>query len=139
MLKEINKKTLVASVLSLILGMQLFFAVSPTQSILAQDKQSVCDGVEIFGPGCGSGDGAENTINTVFRNFLELFSAIVGVVAVAFILYGGFKYVTSGGDSGKIASAQTTIIYGLVGVVVAALAQVLVRFVLAQVPNAGGG
>jgi len=48
------------------------------------------------------------------------------------IIIGGFKYVTSGGDSTKISSAKSTIFYALIGLVVVALAQVIVRLVLTK-------
>jgi hypothetical protein len=46
------------------------------------------------------------------------------------ILVGGLKYTTSGGDASSVSSAKNTIIYALVGLIVAAFAQFLVRFVL---------
>jgi Tfp pilus assembly protein PilN len=46
------------------------------------------------------------------------------------IIYGGFRYVTSAGDSSKITAARQTIMYALVGLVVVALSQLLVKFVL---------
>ena len=48
------------------------------------------------------------------------------------IMVGGFKYITSGGDSGNITGAKNTILYAVVGLVVVALAQIIVRFVLAR-------
>jgi hypothetical protein len=49
------------------------------------------------------------------------------------IIWGGLRYITSGGDSAKITSAKNTIIYALIGLVVVALAQFIVKFVLAKV------
>ncbi len=46
------------------------------------------------------------------------------------IIVGGLKYITSGGDSGNITSAKNTILYAIVGLIVVALAQIIVRFVL---------
>ena len=51
------------------------------------------------------------------------------------IIYGGMRYITSGGDSGKITSAKNTIIYALIGLVVVALAQFIVKFVLNKVTS----
>ena len=53
------------------------------------------------------------------------------------IIYGGFRYVTSGGDSGHVSSAKNTIIYAIVGLVVVALAQFIVQYVLNQVSQVG--
>jgi hypothetical protein len=46
------------------------------------------------------------------------------------IILGGFKYITSGGDTGNVTGAKNTILYAIVGLVIVALAQIIVRFVL---------
>ena len=58
---------------------------------------------------------------------VEILSFVVGFAAILMIVYGGLKYVTSGGDATKTKNAQSTIIYALVGLVVAVLAQVIVN------------
>jgi hypothetical protein len=75
---------------------------------------------------------AEANVNQLIRTVINIFSVIVGVIAVIMIIYGGFKYITSGGDSGKISAAQQTIIYAIVGLIIVALAQIVVRFVLSR-------
>ena len=72
-------------------------------------------------------------IQDIVTLIVNIFSVIVGIVAVIMIIYGGFKYITSGGDSGNITSAKNTIIYAIIGLVVVALAQFLVQFVLDKV------
>ncbi|MBP9853184.1 MAG: hypothetical protein QG629_892 [Patescibacteria group bacterium] len=75
------------------------------------------------GPG---GRGIEGTI----KRIINFFSVLVAVVSVIMIIWGGFKYVTSGGESNNVSSAKNTIIYALVGLVIVALAQFIVQFVL---------
>jgi hypothetical protein len=48
------------------------------------------------------------------------------------IILGGLKYITSGGDAQKVASAKSALIYAIVGLVIVALAQAIVRFVLGK-------
>jgi hypothetical protein len=80
-----------------------------------------------------SGDGDATTkVNDAVRLALNLFSAVVGIIAVVMIIVGGIKYITSGGDSGNVTSAKNTILYAIIGLVVVALAQIIVRFVLAR-------
>lgn len=74
--------------------------------------------------------GGETAVGKLVSSIVKVLSVVVGIAAVIMIIVSGFKYVTSGGDSGSIASAKTTLIYALVGLAIAALAQVLVRFVL---------
>jgi hypothetical protein len=53
---------------------------------------------------------------------------VAGLVAVAYVLYGGFQYVSSQGQSDKTARAQNTIIDALVGVAIAVVAISVVSF-----------
>ena len=73
---------------------------------------------------------AETKVNSTITLALNIFSAVVGIIAVVMIIIGGVKYITSQGESANITSAKNTILYALVGLVVVALAQVIVRFVL---------
>jgi Type IV secretion system pilin len=79
----------------------------------------------------GSG-GVSNSskIENVIKTVINILSAIVGAVSVIMIIIGGFKYVTSNGDSNSVSSAKNTIIYALVGLIIVAFAQVIVQFVL---------
>lgn len=82
-------------------------------------------------PTCESQTGdAESRINDTIRLVINMFSFIVGVVAVIMVIVGGFKYITSGGESSNVASAKNTILYAIIGLIIVALAQVIVRFVL---------
>jgi hypothetical protein len=83
----------------------------------------VLDGVGTTGSSC-DGSGVGNLVVAVVR----ILSWIVGIVAVIMIIVSGFKYIVSGGDSAKITSAKNTLIYALIGVAVAVLAQILVNF-----------
>lgn len=55
---------------------------------------------------------------------------LIGAIAVIVIIIGGLKYVTSDGDSSKIKSAKDTILYAVVGIIIALLAYALVNFVI---------
>ena len=104
-------------------------AVAP--EVLADSKSEVCKGINAAstGPGTGCTDGA-GSINNIITVFLNIFSVVIGIIAVVMIMYGGFKYITAGGDSGNVTSAKQTIIYAIIGLIVVALAQFLVQFVL---------
>ena len=77
--------------------------------------------------------GAGSSLNNIVRFALNLFSVIVGIIAVVMIVVGGLKYVTSGGDSQRVSGAKDTILFAVVGLIVVALAQVIVHFVLQKV------
>lgn len=55
---------------------------------------------------------------------------IAGIVTVIVIIVGGFKYVTSSGDSSKVKSAKDTVLGGVIGLVIALLAYAIVNFIL---------
>jgi len=90
----------------------------------------VCNGVSAAsGSGC---DGSNTSLNNVIGTAINIFSIIIGIVAVIMIMVAGFKYITAAGDSGQIGSAKNTIIYAVIGLVIVGLAQTIVRFVLGK-------
>jgi len=76
---------------------------------------------------------AEERVNGIIHLVINIFSLVVGVISVIMIIIGGLKYITSSGDSGNVTGAKNTILYAIIGLVVVALAQVIVRFVLAKI------
>lgn len=80
---------------------------------------------------CDNNDSAARFNNLIAR-IINAFSIIVGAVAVVMIIIGGFRYVTSGGESSNISSAKNTILYALIGLVIVVFAQFIVKFVLAK-------
>lgn len=107
-------------------------------------NQGLCSGTNFDLSGTGGGNCASgattSSFNTLLAEIVNIFSAIVGVIAVIMIIVGGLRYITSGGDSSRVGAAKTTILYALVGLVVVALAQLIVHFVLnqAQTVTSGG-
>ena len=75
------------------------------------------------------GDALLNIIPVV----INILSVIVGVIAVIMVIVGGLKYITSTGEPSNVTSAKNTILYAVIGLVVVALAQIIVRFVLGEV------
>lgn len=70
------------------------------------------------------------SLNTTIGNVINLISAVVGVAAVIMLILGGFRYITSSGNQEAVKAAKNTIMYALIGLVIVALAQVIVNFVL---------
>lgn len=84
---------------------------------------------------CPTGQGTN--FDTTLTTIINLFSIIVGVVAVIMIIAGGFRYVTSGGKEEGVKGAKNTILYALIGLVIVALAQLIVKFVLNKAISPG--
>ena len=116
-----------------------------TTSVYAQNEigNGLCSGANLTfdtgdaSSGCATVDNSESFTN-LLRRIINIFSIIVGVIAVIMIIIGGLKYITSGGDSGNVSGAKNTIIYAIVGLVVVALAQFIVHFVLTNTQSLGG-
>jgi hypothetical protein len=109
-------------------------ATSDIQNCLAQGTN--LDATGVGGTTCsGNQDTTAGTtgIQNIIKTVINIFSLIVGVVSVIMIIFGGLRYITSGGDSNNVTSAKNTIIYAIIGLVVVALAQFIVQFVLNKV------
>lgn len=103
-----------------------------TTPVAAQSSQAeICNGLGQAGGNCGGGGGTN--INHAIAAAINILSLVAGVAAVIMLIIGGFRFITSSGDASNVASARSTIIYALVGLVVVALAQFIVHFVLAKV------
>lgn len=92
-----------------------------------------CGGVALNGSTNSCPD-SSGTLNKTLIVGLNIFSLIIGIIAVIMIMIGGLKFITSSGDSAATNSARNTILYAIVGLVVVSLAQVIVHFVLKRIP-----
>lgn len=66
----------------------------------------------------------------VFTQITNTVLYIVGIVSVIMLIYGGLRYVTSGGDSKKVTDAKNTILYAIIGLIISILAFSIVNFVI---------
>ena len=78
---------------------------------------------------CGAAQ--QNDFNKLMTNIINTILIVLGMIAVIMIIIGGIRYTTSNGDSGQIASAKNTVLYAVVGLVIAIMAYAIVNFVLA--------
>lgn len=110
-------------------------AVVAVGTTSAAIRDSVCRGVNNAAEGnntssCGKTGSGTTDLSDIASKIVNIFSIIVGIVAVIMIIYGGFRYITSGGDSNRVGSAKNTLIYAIIGLIIVALAQLIVRYVL---------
>ncbi|MBR3180441.1 hypothetical protein IKG16_00930 [Candidatus Saccharibacteria bacterium] len=70
----------------------------------------------------------------VFKQVTNTILYIVGIIAVIMLIIGGIKYVISGGDSKKVTDAKNTVLYAIIGLVIAFLAFAIVNFVISALP-----
>ena len=70
-----------------------------------------------------------NDFWVIVLNFIEILLQVVAYVAAGFLAWGGFKYIKSEGDPGKISEAKMAIINAIIGLVIAMASVALVDFV----------
>jgi cytochrome bd-type quinol oxidase subunit 2 len=116
---------------SLALAVAVLMPVSVSAQLFDGAVDQACEGASA-GTSCGTAGSGEK-VNSTIATIINIFSVIVGVTAVIMIIIGGMRYVTSSGDSTNINNAKNTILYAIIGLVVVAFAQVIVRFVLNQI------
>lgn len=68
--------------------------------------------------------------NGVFTQITNTVLYVVGVISVIMLIYGGLRYVISGGDSKKVTDAKNTILYAIIGLIISILAFAIVNFVI---------
>ena len=78
-------------------------------------------------------DVPQDLANDVFKNIVNILLLIIGAVSVIMLIYGGIRYTTSGGNANSVTAAKNTIMYSIIGLVVAILAFAVVQFVVNQV------
>jgi len=139
MLKKLKELCLTLGVFSLV---AVPIAIPATVSASIADQ--VCSGANAANgegklsidnggdPSCANSTTSGDQFQSLLTLIVNIFSIVVGFVAVIMIIYGGVKYITSGGDSNNISGAKNTIVYAIIGLVIVALAQVIVHFVLAK-------
>lgn len=120
-----------------ILALALLFGVAvvaPSAVVLAQTpSEQMQQGVDSIGG--KSAKGFEWTV----KRAIDVFLYVIGALSVIMIIYGGFKYITSSGEASAVTSAKNTIMYALIGLVVAAMALTIANIVLGIVDPDGSG
>ena len=99
------------------------YAIDPLNDICVNDPgNTICKSrtQKLFGPG------------SIWTNIVNTMIFVVGAVSVIMVVVGGLKYTLSGGDSSGIKSAKDTILYAIIGLVIASFAYSIVNFVLSM-------
>lgn len=103
-----------------------------TQNAFADGLSNVQSGVTKTKDAAG-GLSMQTVISTVIGTMLF----IVGLLAVVMLIYGGIRYVTSHGDKAQVTAAKETIMYAVVGLVVAIAAFAVVQWITNDVFKGG--
>lgn len=98
-----------------------------------EKKPAVCQDDGINQRGEVSDDNPVFGPNGIITTLINILSIIVAIAAVIIIIIAGLKFVTSGTNPQDVTNARERVIYAIVGLIVATLAQILVRFILGKV------
>lgn len=132
---------------TLFLGLFSAFLVFGYSAPLALAANDICTGTNLTAQQaieCGSNNASGQTggpkdaagsLNNAITNIINILSLIVGIVAVIMIVVAGFRYITSAGNDQAVAGAKKTLLYAVIGLIIVALAQVIVKFVLNRATN----
>ena len=128
-------KKILTSLFAAILLAVSFLAVPVT--LQAAPINDACEGLNLANPTTGACDRAtaDSGFKGIITVIINVLTVVVGAVSVVMIIIGGFRYVVSNGDSNSMAGAKNTILYAVVGLIVALLAQLIVSFVLTKLFN----
>ena len=103
--------------------------VTPAFAVDCSDPQSV----GINSAECAKGTGQSDSLtgeSGVFVTVTNILLFIIGAIAVIMLVIGGIRYTISNGDSNAVTAAKNTIMYAIIGIVVAILAYAAVNFVI---------
>jgi len=118
-----NKIKQLIAVFAILLGFGTVGLV-PVSASAVNPVTQIQDGVTAAGS-----TGKENLGKSI-KKVVNVLLFVLGIIAVIVIVIAGIRYATSGGDSAQITGAKNTILYAVVGLVVAILAYAIVNFVL---------
>ncbi len=94
-----------------------------------QEQACIGTGGTWTGSEC-TGNTATDDLPTIIQTIINVILFIIGAAAVIMIIIGGITYTTSGGDAAAVKKAKDTILYAVIGLVVAFLAFAIVNWVI---------
>ena len=75
----------------------------------------------------------------IFTRIVSVMLFTVGILSVIMLIFGGLRYIISNGDSKKVEAAKNTILYAIIGLIVAIMSYAIVNFVVSSFTTSGGG
>lgn len=109
-----------------VLGIGL--VATPAYAACTNAKDCVTSGLNAAG-----GTSSKTDVGALIKTVVNVLLFILGAIAVIMIVIGGIKYTVSNGDSSAVTSAKNTILYAVVGLIVAMMAYAIVNFVIKNI------
>jgi Type IV secretion system pilin len=111
--------------------------LAPT-AVLAYDPFStICSNTAVGSSAlCSSSRGTTNPLtgtNGIIRLIANIIATFTGLIAVIIIMVSGMRFITAGGDPSKVKGARESLIAALVGLIIIALADTIIGFVMSKI------
>lgn len=133
MIKTFAQKTIIAS---LALGLAVF-SILPMAVGAARGDSTGNYGFNSSFNNIDIGTTNSDLPKTIAK-IINIVLGFLGIVAVIFILYGGFIWMTAAGNEDKVGEARKTIVQGVIGLVIIFAAWAIASFVISQTKDIGG-
>lgn len=110
-------------------------------ALIATPVSALGEGGASAGIGAARGDNTpSNLVNgdsSIIKRAINIMLFAVGVLSVVMLIFGGFRYVISGGKKESVTNAKNTILYAIVGLLVAVFAYAIINFILGAALSGG--
>lgn len=129
-MKKLTKNALGALIVGAMLALvAVFTPLTPLASAACDPDGGVGGGVD-----CAINDSTPTSLfegdSSVFTQVVDVLLFVIGAVSVIMLIIGGIRYTVSAGNATAVTAAKSTIMYALIGLVVAFLAYAIVHWVL---------
>lgn len=124
-MKATIKKLLASALMIPMIAFGVSAAVAPTATFAS----AVTDGINAT----SANQAQPASLSTIIKYVVNVLLYVIGAISVIMLIIGGIRYATSAGNSSSVTAAKNTIMYALIGLVVAVLAYAIVNFVLGAV------
>mgnify|MGYP004496626263 CR=1 FL=1 len=133
----ITKKTLTGVFAAFVFALvALFTPITPSASAQETCESGSAGGAQA-GIECARGVNTPGELfdgpGSIFTTIVNVLLFLIGAISVIMLIYGGIRYTTSGGNSANVTAAKNTILYAIVGLIIAFLAFAVVNWVLGAV------
>ncbi|MBI5794625.1 Ig-like domain-containing protein [Candidatus Uhrbacteria bacterium] len=118
-----------SSVLGMSLALLISVGIFVASPVLAVDTES-------FAAQAGFTTTADVTV--IITRLIRTAISFIGVIAVAFVLYGGFMFMTAGGNAERVKSAKKILLNALIGLILVFASFAIVSFILNALSTATG-
>lgn len=112
-------------------GQNGFFIPRWYDDLCKPDKKTIMSPADMGGGGTAADTGARFSkwIGTIAMNIVKMLLVVVGYVSLAFIIWGGFKYMTAGDNSSGTVAARKTIMNAVIGLVISIMSVAIINLV----------